>query len=237
VKRSELVNDPDDDDLDLADDADAGADAGASAAPSGAAPAPAATPAAGAVSTEAVVAALESLTGVVGMLAAQVTEKARPMPPKRPPPQADPAADDGDPTDAEDPAEADPEADSPEPPRRGDKRPPPRGQRKSDAPLADLRAQLDRIEASLAGRTVKRAPAAPTVAQRLDEISASLASLTTTIGGQAGRLAKVERTVGAPASRPVETRPAGDEAVSWPLDINAPRDRTSVAKDLSFHDA
>ena len=121
------------------------------------------------------------------------------------------------------------------PPRRGDKRPPPRGQRKSDEPLADLRTQLDRIEASLTGRAVKRAPA-PDVATRLEEIATSLATLTATMSGQAGRLTKVERTVGVPASRPVETRPTGDDAVSWPLDINERRDRASVAKDVSFHD-
>jgi hypothetical protein len=237
VKRSELVPDSDDDDLDLPDDADAPA----LAAPGGggaAAPTVPAAPAAGAVSTAAVVAALESLTGVVGLLAAQVTEKARPVPPKRPPAkEPDPPADDAEPDDPEDPEADDPADDAPVPPRRGTKPPPPRGQRKGDEPLAGMRAQLDRIEASLTGRAAKRAPAPPPdVATRLDDIAASIATLTTTLGGQAGRLAKVERTVGVPASRPVEARPAGDEAISWPLDINAPRDRASVAKDVSFHD-
>jgi hypothetical protein len=235
VKRSELVPDSDDDDLDLPDDADAPD----LAAPGGGAVAPTvpAAPAAGAVSTAAVVAALESLTGVVGLLAAQVTEKARPVPPKRPPAKEPDLPDDAEPDDPEDPEADDPADDAPVPPRRGTKPPPPRGQRKSDDALAGMRAQLDRIEASLTGRAAKRAPAPPPdVATRLDDIAASIATLTTTLGGQAGRLAKVERTVGVPASRPVEARPAGDDAISWPLDINAPRDRASVAKDVSFHD-
>ena len=244
VKRSQAMSDePNDDEGDAAGDAaddepaleTEAADAPDASADPGTTPAPAT----GGAGTEAVVAALEALTGVVEMLATQSTEKAK----KKPPAPADEGdeedladggvdeAEEGDAPDA-------PTEDTPPPPKRP---PPPKKKTKADDvdPLADVRAQLARIESALGHKPAKkRDPSAPNpIGVRLAEVVKMLGDLKTQIAGQANRLAKVEKNVGAPASKPVDGPPrkASDADVSWPLDVNAPRDRESVDKDVSFH--
>ena len=244
VKRSQAVttendpNDTPDDDVDAEPTPDADTDDGGEGSPQGGSDSPdSPPPVPSGASTEAVVAALEALTGVVEVLATQTTEKAK----KPAKPQIDDEEDlqDGGADEAEEDAEPDvAEEDTPPPPRRG---PPPKKKTKAaggDA-LAEVRAQLARIENALGRRPAKKqeSPAPNGITARLADVAKMLGELKTQIGGQAGRLAKVEKHIGAPASKPVDGPPrkGGDSDVSWPLDINAPRDRESVAKDMSFH--
>jgi len=195
--------------------------------------------------TEAVVAALEAMSGVVEMLATQATtEKAAPKKPPRPP-QADENDDDeSDELDNEEDDADEDEEPAPPPRRRGRGKPAPTRRAKADEPIAQVKAALGRLEALIRGGT--RAPAAsapptsttPDLAAQLDGVHKAITELKTLVTGQAERLRTVEKNVGLPASRPVEGqrgKAKGDEEVSWPLDMNQPVDREHVDKSVSFH--
>ncbi len=168
------------------------------------------------------------LTGLVEAVAASEAEKA-----KKPPPGD--AADD-----EEDPAAGDGEEDPASDGEGAGKRPPPKPRAKGgrvEALLGDVRAALGRLQAALAAPAQKRTAA--------DEAQlAALATSSTTLAGVVkqleARLVTVEGSVGPPASRPTEG-PArvtkDDDDVSWPLDLNEPRDRAHTEKNVSFHDA
>ena len=235
VKRSEAMDPTDDDinegaedaeDTDLEGEAtgdDGGTEAGdatdAASAPTGA-------------STEAVVAALEALSGVVKVLANQNVTKAK-KPPAPPIDDEEDLEDGG--VDEEEEGDDSPTQDQPPP----SKRPPPKKKTKAHGgALADVLARLTRIEAALPRRPAKKqeSPAPNSVVARLADIAKKIDELKTQVAGQAGRLSKVEKNVGLPASKPIDgARGKRTDEVSWPLDINAPRDRESVDDDVSFH--
>jgi hypothetical protein len=239
VKRSDVMSDEPSQDDDLHGGADGADDAALPAdltdGEGGPAPAGASEPTAAAprgASTEAVVAALEALTGVVEVLASQHLAKAKK-------PAAPPVDDEEDVADGG-LDEADEEDDAPDaPPPRRRAPPPPKKQTKAqEGALADVRAQLARIELAVGRRPppTPAPPAANPITDRLAEIAKMLGALKAQVAGQAGRLTKVEKNVGVPASAPLDgARPKAPDDVSWPLDINAPQDRASVAKDVSFH--
>jgi hypothetical protein len=71
----------------------------------------------------------------------------------------------------------------------------------------------------------------------LASMTEGISALTTQVKSQAGELARLKKSTGLPASRPVESarrpRPTEPEE-DWPLDMNAPLSRDRVAKDVSF---
>ena len=71
----------------------------------------------------------------------------------------------------------------------------------------------------------------------LASMSEGISALTTQVKTQASELARLKKSTGLPASRPVESArrprtPAPEE--DWPLDMNAPLSRDRVAKEISF---
>jgi hypothetical protein len=71
----------------------------------------------------------------------------------------------------------------------------------------------------------------------LASMSEGISALTTQVKSQASELARLKKSTGLPASRPVESTrrpqpPAPEE--DWPLDMNAPLSRDRVAKEISF---
>jgi len=190
----------------------------------------------------AVVAALEAMSAAVETLA---TAQAKAIaPPKKPSARGggSTAAEDDDETDEdEDDDETDEDEDEDAPPPRRPKRAPKR-QEKGDAAVAEMKAAIKRLEGLVGGRPRqgKRA-AAPLddVTKKLDTVTATLADLKKLIGGQGERIGRVEKSVGLPASWPVEgkgkKKGVGD-TVSWPFDLNTSVDRASVDKSVSFHD-
>jgi hypothetical protein len=72
------------------------------------------------------------------------------------------------------------------------------------------------------------------------ELREEVKKLRELLGGQQERIVALEKGVGLPNSTSADERPGaghGDEEdESWPMDMNKPRDRTSVDKATSFHD-
>jgi hypothetical protein len=71
----------------------------------------------------------------------------------------------------------------------------------------------------------------------LASMSEGISALTTQVKTQASELARLKKSTGMPASRPVESArrprtPQPDE--DWPFDMNAPLSRDRVAKEISF---
>ncbi len=71
----------------------------------------------------------------------------------------------------------------------------------------------------------------------LASMSEGISALTTQVKTQASELARLKKSTGLPASRPVESArrpqpPTPEE--DWPLDMNAPLSRDRVAKEVSF---
>jgi hypothetical protein len=80
--------------------------------------------------------------------------------------------------------------------------------------------------------------APPDLAGTLAEVAQSMKSVDATVKAQAARLAVLEKRAGVPNSQPAGERvtKTEPEAPSWPIDMNRPRDRASVDKNVSFHD-
>ncbi len=80
--------------------------------------------------------------------------------------------------------------------------------------------------------------APPDLAGTLAEVAQSMKSLDASMKAQAARLDVLEKRAGVPNSQPAGERVAKTEPedLSWPIDMNRPRDRASVDKNLSFHD-
>jgi hypothetical protein len=72
----------------------------------------------------------------------------------------------------------------------------------------------------------------------LKDLMKSVQSLTEVVREQQSRLARMEKAEGLPNSRRSEgIRPAPEpQEISWPMDMNKPLTRESVAKELSFFD-
>jgi hypothetical protein len=71
----------------------------------------------------------------------------------------------------------------------------------------------------------------------LASMSEGISALTTQVKTQASELARLKKSTGLPASRPVESarRPRTPEPEEdWPFDMNAPLSRDRVAKEISF---
>jgi hypothetical protein len=71
----------------------------------------------------------------------------------------------------------------------------------------------------------------------LASMTEGISALTTQVKTQASELARLKKSTGLPASRPVESArrpqpPAPEE--DWPFDMNAPLSRDRVAKEISF---
>ena len=80
-------------------------------------------------------------------------------------------------------------------------------------------------------------PSSDGVSQQLEKVVSSISTLTDAVKEQGQRVARLEKGTGLPNSRThEERRPARDEDVGWPLDLNRPLDRESVDKATSFHD-
>jgi uncharacterized phage infection (PIP) family protein YhgE len=77
------------------------------------------------------------------------------------------------------------------------------------------------------------------VTQQMKAIHTTLESLAVAVKDQSQRLGRIEKATPLPNSRAHDERPRAraDAEVSWPLDLNRPLDRESVAKGESFHDA
>jgi hypothetical protein len=73
----------------------------------------------------------------------------------------------------------------------------------------------------------------------LASMTEGISALTTQVKTQAAELARLKKSTGLPASRPVESvrRPAPPaQEEDWPFDMNAPLSRDRVAKEISFFD-
>lgn len=174
------------------------------------------------------------LTGLVDAVAASEAEKA-----KKPPP-----GEGGDAGDDDDDEDEDEDDDEPGEGGEGDaagKRPPPKPRAKAgrvEALLGEVRAALGRLQAALAAPAQKRAATGDD--PRLTALTTSNTALEGVVKKLEARLVTVEGSVGPPASRPTEGPGRGgkdDDDVSWPLDLNEPRDRAHTEKGVSFHDA
>lgn len=176
----------------------------------------------GSASPEAVAATIEALTALTELVAS-AAEKAFP-PSTKPGKPGGSEEDKEEEDDEEDPAEAETRRKAAE---------------SAAALVSQVKAALARLQAAIAAPTTKRTPAADPVLSKLEAISGSLAKIETQLKEQDGRLGKVEKNVGLPASRATEGKGkdgGGETDVSWPMDLNAPMDRASVDKSISFHD-
>jgi hypothetical protein len=189
----------------------------------------------GTVSPEALTAVAEALTALTELVATNEAEKAFP-PPKKKPKGSD--GGEGDDQDEEDDDEEDDDAKAEAERRR-------KAAESVTALLNQVKAALARLQTAVTAPAQKRAPAAggsDAMMAKLDAIAGSITKLETQLTQQGERIGKVEKNVGLPASRTPEGNGGGggggddDDEVSWPLDLNAPMDRTSVDKSLSFHE-
>lgn len=172
----------------------------------------------GTVTPEAMAAMTEAFAALTELVTTTVAEKA--FPPKKPP--------EGD----EEPGDEEDEEDDDEQRRKAAE--------SVKALLGQVKAALARLQTAVTAPAQKRAPEDPVLA-KLEAIGLSLGKIEAQLKEQDGRLGKVEKNVGLPASRTPEGKGKGDtdddNDVSWPMDLNAPMDRSSVDKSLSFHDA
>lgn len=124
--------------------------------------------------------------------------------------------------------------------------------------VASFASHLDAAKAALSRLSELASKVAPTPAEKrqaipavappaqqplepekpLAKLAASFGALTETVQQLQQRLARVEKQSGVPNSAaPAEqVAKASLEAVGWPLDLNAPKDRETVDKTVSFHD-
>ena len=183
----------------------------------------------GTVTPEALAAVTEALAALTELVTTSAAEKA--FPPKKP-------AKDGDKEDAggedEEEDDKDEEDDDEKELRR-------KAAETVTALLGQVKAALARLQTAVTAPAQKRAPTTDPVLAKLEAIGASLGKIETQLKDQDGRLGKVEKNVGLPASRAPEGKGKGDgdddAVVSWPMDLNAPMDRAHVDKAVSFHDA
>jgi hypothetical protein len=186
--------------------------------------------------TEAMTALAEAVTALAELATTNEAEKAFPPPKKPKKPTGEGGEDEGDDDDDEDDDEPD-EDEKAEAERRR------KAAESVQALLGQVKAALGRLQAAVTAPTQKRDPApggADALMAKLDAIAGSITKLETQLKDQGERIGKVEKNVGLPASRTPEGKPTDDDddpdAVSWPLDLNAPMDRDHVTKDVSFHE-
>jgi hypothetical protein len=81
--------------------------------------------------------------------------------------------------------------------------------------------------------------AMPSVTESLAKLAESVRTLSEIVKEQQQRLGRVEKHFGLPNSAAPAERvsKATAQDVTWPLDLNQPKDRQSVDKAISFHDA
>lgn len=189
----------------------------------------------GTVSPEAMAAMTEALTALTELVATNAAEKAFP-PPKKP--KGGGGGED------EDEDEGDDEGDEPDEDEKAEAERRRKAAESVTALLNQVKAALARLQTAVTAPAQKRDPAAgasDALMAKLDAIAGSITKLETQLKDQGERIGKVEKNVGLPASRTPEGSGGGggdsddDEEVSWPLDLNAPMDRASVDKSLSFH--
>jgi hypothetical protein len=223
-----------DDTDDAGDDASGDTGAASGSAAGGASPEAAgagtATPVAGeAVDTATLTKAVVDMTEAVQELAQLVdnvsqrvdtVEKAA----KKKPAAAAKADDDEDGDDEED---ADDEDDAPPPPRKRTRKANP------------VTQKLTKVRTSLGIKPpAQRADdALVAINKTLEGLRTDLGAIKTGLADQKSRVSRLEKQTGLPSSIPNDG--AGkpkNKKVSWPLDLNAPMDRESVGKDVSFHE-
>ncbi|MBK7537554.1 MAG: hypothetical protein IPI49_19720 [Myxococcales bacterium] len=78
----------------------------------------------------------------------------------------------------------------------------------------------------------------PGAADALQKLLDSVQGLHAMVADQQQRLSRVEKQFGLPNSAPAAEQPGprDDDEVGWPMDLNAPKNRQTVDKSVSFHD-
>jgi len=101
-----------------------------------------------------------------------------------------------------------------------------------------LNTFLDNIESKGATPLPETSPPKPEPPNDSQALSKDLKQVLDAVKKQQQRLARLEKQYGLPNSLPSgESRASPyDEDESWPRDLNAPVDRDSVDKSVSFHD-
>ncbi|MBE7449174.1 MAG: hypothetical protein HS111_09840 [Kofleriaceae bacterium] len=186
--------------------------------------------------TEAMAALTEAVTALAELVTIDAAEKAFPPPKKPKGGGGGGGADDDD----EEGGEEDDDEDEDEKAEAERRR---KAAESVTALLNQVKAALARLQTAVTAPAQKRDAApggADPVMAKLDGIAGSISKLETQLKEQGDRIGKVEKNVGLPASRTPEGGGAGgdpgdEDDVSWPLDLNAPMDRASVDKSLSFH--
>jgi hypothetical protein len=108
---------------------------------------------------------------------------------------------------------------------------------KMETTLGRMNALLDAIEKGDATPPPSELPKPPASDDQQTRDN-GLAQVLDAVKKQQRRLARLEKQYGLPNSLPSgESRGSPDENESWPRDLNAPVDRESVDKSVSFHDA
>jgi hypothetical protein len=75
------------------------------------------------------------------------------------------------------------------------------------------------------------------ISKTLEGLRSDLGTIKSGLADQKSRVSRLEKQTGLPSSIPSDgTTKAKPRKVSWPLDLNAPMDRDSVNKDVSFHE-
>jgi hypothetical protein len=75
------------------------------------------------------------------------------------------------------------------------------------------------------------------ISKTLEGLRSDLGTIKSGLADQKSRVSRLEKQTGLPSSIPSDgTATPKPRKVSWPLDLNAPMDRDSVNKDVSFHE-
>lgn len=92
--------------------------------------------------------------------------------------------------------------------------------------------------ASAASASPSTVSSPPGAADALQKLLDSVQGLHAIVADQQQRLSRVEKQFGLPNSAPAAEQlgPRDDDEVGWPMDLNAPKNRQTVDKSVSFHD-